>query len=179
MKSVPNAMKFGNQSRSSSLIFKYNIWNRRSWPEIKNLGRFGLKIAMWSIFMKFRTQNKSNRLIIDILIGIDNLDPKLQICEILSQNWNVLQFSWNLVLKQMEHASYKYSTWNWWSWLKIIDLGKFGPKIEMCSNFHEILRSGHFQISFNKVMNLIKELRNVKTLKSFFSRGVLCTQLNI
>ena len=56
---------------------------------------------------------------------------------------------------------------------------KFGPKTEMCSNFHEIWISGHFKISFDKVMNLIKGLRNVKTLKSFFSRGVLCNQSNI
>ena len=32
--------------------------------------------------MKFGTQNKSNMLIINILIGIDDLDPKLQIREI-------------------------------------------------------------------------------------------------
>ena len=42
------------------------------------------------------------------------------------------------VIAQMEHADYEYSTCNWWSWPKIIDSGKFGPKIEMCSNFHEI-----------------------------------------
>ena len=53
---------------------------------MKNLGRFGLKIAMCPIFMKFGTQNKSNMLIINILIGTDDLDPKLQICKIWSQN---------------------------------------------------------------------------------------------
>ena len=37
---------------------------------------------MYVIFMKFRTQNKSNMPIMNILIGMDNLDPKLQICEI-------------------------------------------------------------------------------------------------
>ena len=88
--------------------------------------------------MKFGAQNKLNMLIINTLIGIDDLDPKLQICEIWSQNWNVLQFLWNLALEQMEHANYEYSTWNWWSWPKIIDSGKFGPTIEMRSNFHEI-----------------------------------------
>ena len=41
---------------------------------------------MSPIFMKSSTQNKSNMLIIDILIGIDDLDPKLHICEIWSQN---------------------------------------------------------------------------------------------
>ena len=79
----------------------------------------------------------------------------------------------------MEHANYEYTTWNWWSWPKIINLGKFGPKIEMCSNFREIWHTGHFQISFDNVTNLIKRLKNVKTLKDFFSRGLLCTQSNI
>ena len=51
-------------------------------------------------------------LIIKIVIRIDDLDPKLQICEILSQNWNVLQFLWNLALEQMKHANHEYSTWN-------------------------------------------------------------------
>ena len=37
---------------------KYDIWNYGSWPEIKNLGRFGLKIAMFPIFMKLGTHNK-------------------------------------------------------------------------------------------------------------------------
>ena len=60
---------------------KYDIWNFGSWPKIKNFGRFGLKIAMYPIFMKFGTQNKSNMLIMKMLIGIDDLDPKLQICE--------------------------------------------------------------------------------------------------
>ena len=52
------------------------------WPEIKNLGRFGLKIAMYLIFMKFDTEKKSNLLIMNILIEIDDLDPKLQIWRI-------------------------------------------------------------------------------------------------
>ena len=50
----------------------------------------------------------------------------------------------DMELPQMEHASYEYSTWNWWSWPKIIDSGEFGPKIEMCANFYEIWHSGHF-----------------------------------
>ena len=52
------------------------------WPKIKNLVRLGLKIAMYIIFIKFGTQNKSNMVIMNILIGIDNLDPKLQIWQI-------------------------------------------------------------------------------------------------
>ena len=41
---------------------------------------------MCPIFMKIDTQNKSNMLIINKLIGIDDLDQKLQICEIWSRN---------------------------------------------------------------------------------------------
>ena len=32
-------------------------------------------------------------------VGIDNLNPKLQICEIWSQNWNMSQFLWDLALE--------------------------------------------------------------------------------
>ena len=59
--------------------YKYNIWNCGSGPEIKNLGRFGLKIAMCPVFMKVSTQNKLNILVMDLLIGTDNRDPKIQI----------------------------------------------------------------------------------------------------
>ena len=38
------------------------------------------------MFMKFGTQNKLKMLIMNISIGTDDLDPKLQICEIWSQN---------------------------------------------------------------------------------------------
>ena len=54
---------------------------------------------------------------------------------------------------------------------KIIDLGKFGPKTEMCSNFQEIWHSGHFKISSNDVTNFIKGLRNVNISKAFFLAG--------
>ena len=60
----------------------------------------------------------------------------------LTQNYKFAKFGpktkWapifvKFVLEQME-----YSTWNWRSWSKIIDSGKFGLEIEMCSNFHKI-----------------------------------------
>ena len=38
-------------------------------------------------------------------------------------------------LEQIEHLNYEYSTWNWLSWPKIKDSGKFGPKIEMSTMF--------------------------------------------
>ena len=44
-------------------------------------------------------------------------------------------------LGQIEHANYEYSTSNWWSWTKIIDLGKFGPNTEICSDFNSIWHS--------------------------------------
>ena len=60
---------------------------------------------MCPIFMKIGIQNKSNMLIISKLIGIDVLDPKLQICEIWSRNWNLLRF-----LRQIKHANHEYNT---------------------------------------------------------------------
>ena len=53
---------------------------------MKNMGRFGLKIAMCPIFMNIGTQNKSNMLTVNKLIGNDDPDPKLQICEVWSRN---------------------------------------------------------------------------------------------
>ena len=87
MKYTASAIKFGNQCKPSSLIVIMILDLNVDLREIKNLGRFGLKIAMCSIFM-----NKSNMLIINILTGIDDFDSKLQICEIWSLKNNVLQF---------------------------------------------------------------------------------------
>ena len=53
---------------------------------MKNLGIFGLEIVMCPIFMTFGVQNKSNMLTVNILVGNDDLDPKLQIYKIWSQN---------------------------------------------------------------------------------------------
>ena len=50
IKYITNALKFGTQSRSSLLILNMIFENCGSWPEIKSLGRFGLKIAMGSNF---------------------------------------------------------------------------------------------------------------------------------
>ena len=41
-------------------------------------------------------------------------------------------------LEQIEHPNYEYCTWNWLSWPKIIDSGKFGSKIEMYAVFTNI-----------------------------------------
>ena len=60
--------------------------------------------------MKFGTQNKSNMLIINILIGIDVLDPKLQILRNLVEKLKCAPIF--MKLEQIEHANDEYSTWN-------------------------------------------------------------------
>ena len=92
MKYIPNAMKFGTQSRSSLLILNMIFEIVDLDPK---LGRFGLKIAMCSNFYEI----------------------------------------WNLV--QIEHVNYEYGTWNWWSWTKIVDSGKFYPNTEIYSDIYE------------------------------------------
>ena len=44
------------------------------------MDRFGLKVVMYPTFMKFGTQNKSNVLVIKILIGIAKFGPKIEMC---------------------------------------------------------------------------------------------------
>ena len=70
MENTPNAMKFGTQSRSSSLIISmiFEI------ADLEGLGRFSLKIAICLIFMKFGNYKKLNMLITNILIGADYHD---------------------------------------------------------------------------------------------------------
>ena len=51
-------------------------------------------------------------------------------------------------LEQIEYADYEYSTWNWWSWPKIIDSGKFRPNTEICSNFYEIWHSRQIEHAY-------------------------------
>ena len=45
--------------------------------KLKSWGRFGLKIAIYPIFIKFGNLNKLNWLIMNILIEIDDFVPKL------------------------------------------------------------------------------------------------------
>ena len=58
MEYISSTMKFDTQSRSSSLILDMIFENCVSWPEIKNLGRFGLKIAMCSNFYKIANRTR-------------------------------------------------------------------------------------------------------------------------
>ena len=91
--------------------------------------------------MKFDTQHKLNMLTMNILIGIDDLDPNykftkfgptIEMCSNFYEIWH---------LEQIEHPNYEYSTWNWWPWPKIIDSGKFVPNTAICSDFYEIWHS--------------------------------------
>ena len=63
---------------------------------------FDLKIATCLIFIKIGNQYTSNMLIMNILIGIDDLDQNLRNL--------VPKLKWNLALKQIEHAYYEYNT---------------------------------------------------------------------
>ena len=88
--------------------------------------------------MKFGTQSRSSSLIINMIFKIVGLDLKLKTW---SQNCNVPNFYEIWHPEQTEHANYECSTLNWWSWPKIIDLGKFGLNTEICSDFSEIWHS--------------------------------------
>ena len=81
-------MKCSTQSRSSSLIINMIFEIADLDPKLKTSAvclkmvemSDGLKIASEKkgpIFMKFGTQKKSNMLIMNIVLGIDDLDPKL------------------------------------------------------------------------------------------------------
>ena len=62
----------------------------------KHLGRIGLNFAICPIFMKFGTQNKLN---MNILIGIGNLDTKSQVWANLVSKLQCAQFGRNLAFK--------------------------------------------------------------------------------
>ena len=48
------------------------------------------------------------------------------------------------------NANYEYSTWNWWSWPKIIDSVKIGPNTEICSDIYEIRHSQQIEHANNE-----------------------------
>ena len=98
MKYTPNAVKFGTQSRLSFLILNMIFENCGSWPETRNFyeirhlvqiehanyeystsnwwswtkiidsRKFGRNTEICSDFMKFGTHNKSNMLIMNIIL---------------------------------------------------------------------------------------------------------------
>ena len=73
MKYIPNTMKFGNHSKSIiNMIFEIADLN----PKLKTWEDLVSKLKCTRFFLTFGTQNKSNMLIMNILIVIDDLDPK-------------------------------------------------------------------------------------------------------
>ena len=88
MKNILNAMKFGTQSRSSSLIINMIFEIADLDPKLKTWADLVSKLqcAYFFFFFNFDTKNKFNMLIMNILIPIHDLEPKLEICEIWSQN---------------------------------------------------------------------------------------------
>ena len=130
------------QEQAKFVNHKYDIWNCGSWPEIKSFGRFGLKIAMCLIFMKFGNQSQSNMLIYEYINWNWWPWPKIR------SLWNLvprLKFLWNLVLELIMN-------WNWWSWPKIVDSDKYGPNIEIRFDFYEIWHSQKIEHTFYNVI---------------------------
>ena len=64
-------------------------------PKLKAWGDLVSKLQCDWFLWKFGNQNKLNMQIMNILIEIDDLDWKLEIVEIWSENWDVLHFLWN------------------------------------------------------------------------------------
>ena len=82
--------------------------------------------------------------------------------------------TWHFV--QIEHASYEYGTYNWWSGPKIIDSGKLCPNTETCSDFYEILHSQqteHANYEYNTLHGL--ELLCDYWLKMIIGRKIRLT----
>ena len=107
------------------------------------MGRFGLKIAMWLIFMKIWQSEQIKHANYEYINwnwwpwlktrNCRNLVRKLRCAPIFMKFWH---------LEQIERADYEHSTWNWWSWSNIIDSGKFSPSTESFPYFFE---SWHLQ----------------------------------
>ena len=76
----------------------------------ESLGRFGLKIAICPIFMKFRTQNKSNMLIIYILIGIYEFDQNYKFAKFGRKTEIFFNFYEIWHSQQIDNANYEYDT---------------------------------------------------------------------
>ena len=107
MKYIPNAMKFDNQSRASSLIKNVIFEIADLDPKWKTWGDVVSKLQCVTIFMKFGTQNKSIMLIINILLELTlnykfaKFGPKT---EIFSYFYEILHS------QQIWHANHEYNT---------------------------------------------------------------------
>ena len=69
MKYIPNAIKFGIQSRSSWLIINVIFEIADLDSKLNTWADLALKIAMCLIFKKFGTHNKLNMLIMNIILA--------------------------------------------------------------------------------------------------------------
>ena len=65
--------------------------------------------------------------------------PKTEMCF----NFYII---WHFI--QIKHANYEYSTWNWWSWPKIIDSGKSGSKIETSAMFMNLTLRTNWEYNY-------------------------------
>ena len=75
-------------------------------------GKFGPKMKYILNAMKFGTHSRSSSLIINMTFEIADLDPKLILGQIWSQNCNVLDFYEIWHSEQIEHANHEYINWN-------------------------------------------------------------------
>ena len=78
MKNIPNAMKFSTQSNSSLLIINMVFEIADLGPKLKASDSKDLDSKLNASDVAIGNQNKSNMLIINILIVTDGLDPKFQ-----------------------------------------------------------------------------------------------------
>ena len=62
--------------------------------------------------MELRNQSRLSSLIINMIFVIANLNPKLKIGQIWSQNCNLPDFYENWHSEQIEYANYEYINWN-------------------------------------------------------------------
>ena len=164
-------MNFGNQNRSNSLIINmiFETADLKTQTRlVSKLQCYNLKIT---IFMKFGTQNKWNMLINDV-------DPNLKICEFGAKTKMCSNF----------HEIWRQSKENMLIMNIVLGIDDLLPKLQIRVNLVPKLNcipifmkfgTHIFKFTLTNLTNLIKELRNVKTLKSFFSGGLLCTQSDI
>ena len=88
--------------------------------------------------MKFGTQNKSNMLIVNLLTGIDDLDPKLhtakfghktEMCSNFYEIWS--QSKWNMVIMNI-----------------VLEIDNLDPKLQIRENLVPILKCAPIFMKF-------------------------------
>ena len=85
-----------------------------------------------------------------MIFEIADLHLKLKSWEDLVSKLQCAWFLWNLI----EHANYENINWNWWPWPKIRNLRNLVPRLEMCSNYYEILHLEQIEhVDYELIMN--------------------------